>query len=355
MTPEQRQRLLDSARYLRRVRPLDPSELVEYVEGELTPAGARDVLREAAFDLGIVEREDGTFVPVGDSPLRTTFEGVKRLPTAHERRLDGVLHDRFGDEWARGSTGDRLRLTIRRIKDRYHRGRPVTYDDVEALGYAIYHGPTSYATVQYVLDELGSRGLLPGRLRVLELGAGTGGPALGMLDYLPAGTPVRYDAVEPTASADVFEELLGEAPATFDWRLHRERIEEFRPETPYDLVICANVLSELEDPVEAVRPALASLGPSGALLGIAPADRKTSLGLRAVERTLVDGEGAHDVFSPTLRLWPDRRPTAPCWSFDRRAPLEVPAIQRRLDEAARGDDGTDRPPATGELDRKSVV
>ena len=84
----------------------------------------------------------------------------------------------------------------------------VEYDDVTALGYAIYHLPDYYAAVQYPLADLASDGLLPRRLRVLDVGAGVGGPALGVHDLLPEDSLVEYHAIEPSAAGAVFESML---------------------------------------------------------------------------------------------------------------------------------------------------
>jgi len=56
------------------------------------------------------------------------------------------------------ASGERLRDRIRRIKDRYLRQVEVTYDELTALGYAIYHLPDYYATTQYVLADLANGG-----------------------------------------------------------------------------------------------------------------------------------------------------------------------------------------------------
>jgi hypothetical protein len=68
------------------------------------------------------------------------------------------------------------------------------------------------------------------------------------------------------------------------------------------------------------------------MLAIAPADRNTATDLRTVERAVAD-DGPATVYAPTIRLWPHQRPTGECWSFDRKADIEVPEIQRRLDDA----------------------
>ncbi len=62
MNQDTRQQIRDNAQYLRNVRPLDPEELHEYVEGQPHPAVVKQVLREEAFTLAS-RADDGTFVP----------------------------------------------------------------------------------------------------------------------------------------------------------------------------------------------------------------------------------------------------------------------------------------------------
>jgi len=329
-----RQGVLDNARYLRNVRPLDPEEIHEYVEGRPHPAVVRQVLREAAPDLGLVERPDGRFEPVAEGPLEPSFDGVEGFPEPHARGLADLLVERFGPDWHRGGSGDELRSAIRRLKEDYHRNRPVNYDEVAALGYAVYHLPDTYAAVQYALDELGRLALLPRQLRVLDVGAGTGGPALGLADYVGDDALVQYDAVEPSAAADVLAAMLEGTGPNVHATVQRETAEAHDPDGEYDLVLFANVLSELDDPEAVVDRYREHVAEDGALVLLAPADRETSIGLRDVERSLDDDLA---VFSPTLRLWPGASPSDRGWSFTVRPDLDVPPFQRKLDEAGGGD------------------
>jgi SAM-dependent methyltransferase len=332
-----REAVRSNAKYLRRVRPIDPDEIADYVEGRPHPAVVRRVLREEAYDLGLFEREDGRFVPAPTDPVTAPDWSPERLPERYARVVADLLVERYGTDWHRGDSGDRLREVIRRLKADYHRGTPVEYDADVALGYAVYHLPGYYAAVGYVLDDLVERSLLPRRLRVLDVGAGVGGPALGLLDYLPDDAVVDYHAVEPSAAADVLDRLLDGCRRNVRPTIHRERIEAFDLEAsgPYDLVLCANVLSELDDPATAVERALDALAGDGTLLAMAPADLETSTGLRRVERAVVD-DGDATAYAPTLRLWPGAGPSDRGWSFDERPPVAAPAVQRRLDDA--GDD-----------------
>lgn len=349
MNPDQRQQVRESAQYLRDVRPIDPGEISEYVEGQPHPAVVQQVLREEAVSLGLVEREDGTFEPVTDEPVTPTFRDVEAFPAEYGTLLEDLLVGRFGPSWHEGESGDQLRETVRRLKEDYFRNNPVEYDELAALGYAIYHLPDNYAVVQYVLHELAEAGLLGRQLRILDVGAGVGGPALGIHDYLSEDVSeprskgsemesrqplVEYHAVEPSPAADVFDHLLDATGRNFHATVHRETAEAFDPEGTYDLLLFANVLNELDDPEAVVLRYLDSLADDGALLAIEPADRETSIGLRKVERAVADREGAATVFSPTPRLWPGERPTDRGWSFDVKPDLDVPAFQRKLDEAA---------------------
>ncbi|WP_265110553.1 small ribosomal subunit Rsm22 family protein [Halosolutus halophilus] len=374
---DQREAIRSNAKYLRNVRPIDPEEICDYVSGTPHPAVVRQHLREDAADLGLIERDDGTFVPVDDEPVSPRRGPVERFPADYEGRLEDLLVDRYGVNWHEDGTGDLLRSTIRRFKERYLERRPVEYDDDVAAGYAIYHLPAYYAAVQYALDDLAERDLLGRSLRVLDVGAGVGGPALGLCDYLPDDGLLDYHAIEPSAAADVLEDLLAETGRNVHATVHRTTVEAFdpaavgrstdpaggdgfdptAPDDGFDLVLACNVLSELDDPEAVAERSLELLAPDGTLLAMAPADRNTAIQLREVERALEgtridvsvgDGNGDGDdhdrpgvvtVYGPPVRLWPGETPSDRGWSFDVRPDLAVPSFQRRLDEAApAGDD-----------------
>lgn len=337
MTPEQRAAIRDAAAYLREVRPIDPAEIHEYVPDRPDPDAVHDVLRDLAVNLALIEREDGTFAPVPGEPVPDRGSTVTAFPDDAARRLEGLLENRFGTDWARSSPGERLRATIRRMKAAYLRGDPVEYDRDLALGYAIYHLPGYFAAIQYVLDDLTEAGLLPRHVRVVDVGAGVGGPALGLFSYVPANSLIEYHAVEPSdAAADVLAALVGTAGRNVHPTIHRRTADQFDPHGSagadgWDLVLFANVLSELDDPGGELARYADALAPDGSVIALAPADKQTSTGLRTIERAVVDGL---TVYSPTVRLWPDHEPADRCWSFDARPDLEVPRVQRRLDGAA---------------------
>ncbi|WP_276252746.1 small ribosomal subunit Rsm22 family protein [Halomontanus rarus] len=350
---DQREAVVSNAKYLRNVRPIDPEEISDYVENQPHPAVVRQLLREEAPSLGLIEREDGTFVPVEDDPVAPLRRPIERFPDRYANQLEELLADRYGPNWHDGASGDLLRSVIRRVKSEYLRsqGKSVDYDEDVAAGYAIYHLPGYYAAVQYALSDLAERGLLGRELRVLDVGAGVGGPALGLCDLLPEDALLEYHAVEPSAAADVLETLLTETGRNVHSTVHRTTVESFEfggsaggsedgdgdTHSEYDLVLLANVLSELDDPETVLRSCLEAVADDGALLALAPADRETSIQLRELERAV---ESDATIYSPAVRLWAGETPSDRGWSFDVRPDLAVPPFQRRLDEAA-GDDEHD--------------
>lgn len=292
-----REAVRNNANYLRNVRPIDPEEIAEYIEGSPHPAVVRETLREEAFDLRLREREDGAFEPVSEEPVPAPGWAPTALPENYSFALEDLLVREFGANWHREESGDKLREAVRRLKDDYLYGNDVAYDRVAALGYAIYHLPAYYATIGYVLDDLTENGLLDRTLRVLDVGAGVGGPALGLHDYLPDDAVVDYHAVEPSAAADVLDRMLDETGRNFRPTIHEETAESFfgidggaksgdNDPDEFDLVVFGNVLSELDDPVAVVEAALGRLADDGSVVAFAPADRNTAMGLREVERAV---------------------------------------------------------------------
>jgi len=365
MNDEQREQIRSNAKYLRQVRPIDPEEIFEYVDGQPHPAAVAQVLRESATDLGLVEREDRTFEPVDGGTVSPTFHGVDAFPVEYGRVLEDMLVEQYGAGWPDGDSGDRLRERIRAVKDDYLHQREVTYDEETALAYGLYHLPDYYAVAQYVLADLTEDDLIQTDLRVLDVGAGVGGPALGLHDLLPADALVEYHAIEPSDAAGVLERLLSETGRNFHGQVHREPAESFdlgrlvetlRPrgdgneaddeDAGFDLILFSNVLSELSDPESVVRRYADALVSDGTIVGLAPADRNTAIGLREVERAVAD-RGPMTIYGPTVRLWPGHTPADDCWSFDVRPDIETPVFQRRLDEGdpgAAGIDGDERSP-----------
>ena len=384
-----REAVRTNAKYLRNVRPIDPNEIYEYIEDQPHPAVVRETLRQEAFELGLRERADGTFVPASTDPIPDPMWQPDMLPRRYNEVIADHLVERFGPEWYRGDSGAMLRSTIRRLKRDYYQQNPVEYDQTVALGYAIYHFSDYYAAIGYVLDDLLEQGCLSQTLRILDVGAGVGGPAAGIHDYLPESSLVEYHGVEPSAGVDLLTDILAKTRRNFRTTIHHESAESFDPtcigsadnERPFDVILFGNVLSELDEPYIVARRYLSAVATDGSFIGLAPADKHTSIHLRAIERMLTgdpltepiledegqilseragdltpaatpDDEIDATIYAPTLRLWSGKTPSDRGWSFDRRSRVTAPPTQQQLDDAPRVVNKSETT-AAGQMDRDS--
>ncbi len=131
-----------------------------------------------------------------------------------------------------------------------------------------YYGSLAGAAASAFCGEA-ARGLAPGeRLRVLEVGAGTGATTAALLPALPAGQ-VQY------TFTDVSELFLGRAEEKFavfeglEYRLldiERDPAGQGFPARAYDLVVAANVLHATADLRAVLRHVQSLLAPGGLLL-----------------------------------------------------------------------------------------
>lgn len=319
----------DVARYLREVRPIDPEELVDYVEADVTADRVREELRAQASSLNLIERPDGRFEPVeADESITFNTTPIERLPHRLERTIEAIIEERLGSDWNRGRTGERLRERIRALKATYLAGDAITYSEHDAIAYLTYHFARSYAATRYVLRELTGEGLLSKEISVLDIGAGVGPGLAGIADEVDDDALISYRAIEPSPLADVFESIATTYPGSnVHVTLEREPIEAVALDDAYDVVVLGNVLSELDDATTVAKRAFEAVASDGSWVAIAPADKRTSIQLRAIERSL---EPDATVFGPTIRLWPERRPTVDRWSFVEQPELSIPAYQRAL-------------------------
>jgi len=330
-------RLHDVVRYLRQVRPLDPAEVATYVDSDAPTVDAS--LTAHATDWGLIRDDMGCYRPAPTTVVPDTGWAPQTLPASIIEAGSELLEAYGGASWAVGASGDRLREALDALKADYLAGETVHYDRATALAYLIYHLPRYYATMGYVLGPLIEAELLGRPVRIAEVGAGTGGPMLGIGDRLGPQTLIEYHAIEPSPAVEVLEAMCAETGPNLHTHLHRCSVEEWLddPGAPFDLIVCANVLGELQEPTEVAAALLGCLTDAGALVLVEPGDRDQSVRLRAVERSLTSQAG---VFAPEPRLWPGREPTDTGWGFDVGRQLEPPRWQRALQGAAAEPTGT---------------
>jgi len=86
---------------------------------------------------------------------------------------------------------DQLGVTTRQLIDRYQSdtpavpGKPIMAGEREALAYAVYRMPATYAAIRTVLDQLPDQSVLPGAQH-LDIAGGTGAAVWAVADRWPA-------------------------------------------------------------------------------------------------------------------------------------------------------------------------
>lgn len=125
--------------------------------------------------------------------------------------------------------------------------------------YICYFLPVNYARMRTVLRELkGFATLRPG-LKVLDYGSGPGSASLAAIDEL--------ERPELTL-VDVVDEALDDAAFLLDRPFERA---SDAPEGQFDLILAANVMSELSDPAPLRRVLDRALAPDGYFVLVEPA------------------------------------------------------------------------------------
>ncbi len=324
-----RQEILSNVKYLKNIRPVDVEEIKEYLSETIDLRSIRLEIVRNAFELGLVEREDGKFTPVSEEPISPKLVSIQGVPEKHIERLESVLKDRYGNEWESGGSGDDIRERIREIKKNYYESERVEYNEENSLAYAIYHLPGYYAAIQYILNKISKGGLLRRKLRILDVGAGIGGPALGIVDYLPKDALVEYNVVEPSDAAEILQTLMEGKTNNVHLNIYRDTAEEFDPSGVYDIILLANVISELNDPSSVVEKYSEFVSDTGSMILVEPADKNTAIGLRKVERSIAE---TMNIYAPTIRLWQNQVPCSESWSFEVMPDIEIPSFQQRIDQ-----------------------
>ncbi len=148
------------------------------------------------------------------------------------------------------------------------------FADGDAAG--IYHDSAAYRVANQTMAALAAAAVPPtGRVKVLEVGAGTGGTTGAVLAGLDARrTDYWFTDVSPTLVAQARGKFSAERFAVFD--LERPPTGQDVPESTFDLVMAANVLHATADLGATLDNLLATLAPQGRLLLLetAPPGRK---------------------------------------------------------------------------------
>jgi acyl transferase domain-containing protein/NADP-dependent 3-hydroxy acid dehydrogenase YdfG/SAM-dependent methyltransferase/acyl carrier protein len=138
------------------------------------------------------------------------------------------------------------------------------FADGDAAG--IYRDAAAYRVANQTMAALAAAVVPPtGRVKVLEVGAGTGGTTASVLPALDAGrTDYWFTDVSPSLVAQARGKFAAERFTTFDLELPPAGQDV--PEGAFDLVMAANVLHATADLATTLDHLLATLAPQGRLL-----------------------------------------------------------------------------------------
>lgn len=242
----------------------------------------------------------------------------QRIPMGVESKIEQFIEDALGQNWKKEQIG-RMRDEILKLKKRYWNFSGTSYGLWPTLAYLAYHFPAYYCQMRNVYSNLLSCGIIKEKMRVLEVGAGTGAPARAFADFLPEKFHAEYDALEPFAdSVKAMGFMLEGANPNCKFNFIEKPIEQFNPTAKYDLILMANVASELRTPDETISKLMENfLAPGGSLVIVEPAELRISTQLRELQRAF---HKKYTVFAPCAYLWGPRC-EGRCWSF-----VQVPDI-----------------------------
>jgi len=257
---------------------------------------------------------------------------LRRIPLGLEVRIERYIENALGASWKKEQMR-RMRDEILKLKKRYWNFSGVSYGLWPTLAYVAYHFPAYYCQMRGVYGDLLECGILPSKIRVLEIGAGTGAPARAFADFLPDGFSAEYDALEPyPESVKAMRFMLEGVNPSCKFNTVEKAIEEFQPTNKYDLIVMANVSNELRNPEETVSRIMENfLAPSGSLAIVEPAELRISMQLRELQRAF---HKRYTVFAPCIYLWGPRC-EGRCWSFVQLPDIAPTKLQKEVSDGNR--------------------
>lgn len=146
---------------------------------------------------------------------------------------------------------DQLVARTRKLIDRYQAdipavpGRPIMAGDQEALAYAVYRMPATYAAIRTVLDQLPDE-VVPVGSQHLDIAGGTGAAVWAVADRWPG--IATHTVIEQSAAAISLGRRLGSAAdgPVRETVWHQQVIDERLELPPSDVITIGYLLSEIE-------------------------------------------------------------------------------------------------------------
>jgi SAM-dependent methyltransferase len=300
---------------------LDQERVLEAILPLLSDCGCEMVKGEG--DLIVQWRRRPPCIPA-DAP------SGRKVDPEIQTAIEAYIRTKTGKSWKDPLTLDRIREAIIGQKETYWKegdDRVIRYKTAYSIfAYLAYQFPTYFIQMRHLIRELMKDGLLPGRMAVLDVGSGPGTVTLALhslLSEMP-GCQATIHTIEQAPEFIEAYRLIAEPfagtesactilpPHTLDITDPNSKL----PEGPYDLIVCANVLNEIQDQSireETVMRLSKYLREDGTILICEPADLTNATELRILSRRLK--ERGLPIYAPCNDIRGVPCTVERCWSF----------------------------------------
>jgi SAM-dependent methyltransferase len=333
----------------------------EYRDAYHPHSDIRSLLRELLPQLSrlrLAWREEQGEIIVSRQPCSDPFKPGKEdlrsaeawlseggLPFDLQQLIEEYITGKTGKPWNDAITLQRIRTSIMQQKSQYWRegNRKIGYRKGYAVfAYLAYQAPVTFFQFSHVFLQVINDGLIPGQVRILDVGTGPGTVPLavaGLIGRLP-GLSAEIFALERSeefieAYCQLVPKYAGKSgritvhtPLKGDIR----NIDPLLLPSAVDLIVFQNVLNELpggpRDKARIITSYSRLLMPGGAMIIIEPADREKSIALREMVNAAVDKDLI--VKDPCRFIRGGSCHAGLCWSFQERPSIKPTRLMKAL-------------------------
>lgn len=218
--------------------------------------------------------------------------------------------------------------TVELLNSKYSGDKRIDYSDFY-LPYLIYYLPCNIFKVWKPLIDLHVRSLLKPSMNILDIGAGPGSIAMGVIEFYKE-MAVRYNDIEFSLSFTLIEKenefiriakniinsikryLPSNLNVEIDF-IYNDTITEYYQNDDlgnFDIITLSNVLAinELDNSIKGVaiiKNLKRHLKEDGSIIVIEPGDFSNISALKRIRNNLVN-DGTYNLFSPCNRVWEEK-------------------------------------------------
>lgn len=282
-------------------------------------------------------------------PNEESIRGVNKLLSQRsflelEDLTEAYIEKITGKKWDDSAVLDKIRSAVISQKGSYWKegkSRCVSYKSAySVLSYMAYQMTGYVYEIAEYLSSLISSGLIRKHIRVLDLGSGPGTASIAVILILSA-FPELTAEISAAEVADTHREAYAYLVSELAQKMggsctvHKPQsldITQKIPEGEFDLIICANVLNELdldkEGKIKFIMSVSRHLSADGNLLIFEPADLENAVYLREISRE-IKSQGL-TLYAPCNDIRGVACRISRCWTFCMYADIKPTRIMNAL-------------------------